>query len=104
MRNPLRHERRTNGVAVQAFRKARGISQDMLATKCGQNDKGKQLSVGTVSKIESGLYQPSLDIMCRLANALEVDLDAITYVAAIYVPDEAARPVGVVTDAQGTAA
>lgn len=100
----LRHERRINGAAVQAIRKARNLSQDQLATNCGQNEQGKQLSIGTISKIEAGQMQPSLEIQCRVANGLAVDLAAITYVAAIYVPDEAVRPVGVVTDEHGNAA
>lgn len=100
----LRHERYINGAAVLALRVAKHMTQAELATGCGLNDKGQPLSFTTISRVESGDLQPSFAIMCRIANGLEVPPAAITYVAAVYVPDEDTRPKGVVVDAEGNAA
>jgi transcriptional regulator with XRE-family HTH domain len=103
-KNLLRHERRLNGAAVLAFRLAKQMTQAEVVTQAGPDDREKYISEGTLSRIERGGYQPSLDLSCRLANGLRVPLDAITYVVDVYVVDDTIRPVGTVVDANGNAA
>lgn len=69
------------GGAVKQIRLAKGITQAQLATAA-------DIHFAHLSKIESGKQQPSLDLMCRLANALHVALDDITYVTTVYVVTE----------------
>ena len=45
-----------------------------------------QINFTSMSHIEKG-RQPSLEVMCRLADALKVDLDDISYIATVYVAD-----------------
>lgn len=82
-----RNGRRLLGGAAKRIREAKHKSQDAVATSAGIN-------FAYLSKIERNLQQPSLEVMCRLANALEVDLDDISYLTTIYViPDEAEQGV-----------
>jgi putative transcriptional regulator len=61
-------EKRKNLAQIlQSARVQKGISQAKLAEMVGINDK-------TVMRIENCLYSPNLDILYKLANALEIDL------------------------------
>lgn len=81
---PLRTERRVLPGAVRRIRTLSRKTQAEIAT-AGRFD------FTTMSHIEKG-RQPSLDVMCRLAEALAVDLDDISYVATIYVADAEPEP------------
>lgn len=86
---PARTERRILGGAVRRIRELQHKTQAEIATAAGTDANGKPLSFTTVSHIESGRRSsPSLDVMCRIANALGVDLDDITYHVNVYVADE----------------
>lgn len=77
-----RNGRRLLGGAAKRIREAKQLSQDAVATGAGIN-------FAYLSKIERNIQQPSVEVMCRLANALGVDLDDISYMTTIYVvPDE----------------
>ena len=76
-----RNKRQILGGAVKRLREAKGITQDRLATDAG-------IHFAYLSNVERSQKQPSVDVMCRLANALGVDLDDISYMAAIYVVTE----------------
>lgn len=103
-RTLIRHERRTNGTAVQTFRELAGRSLADVAAAAGKDANNRAMAPSTLYRIETGERQPSLDVMCRIANALGVPLDAISHIVSVYVADEMQRPVGVVTDADGNAA
>ena len=64
--------RKTNGATVRVVRKALGISLTSLAARA-------QLSKSYLSDVETGAYQPSPDVVQRLAAELGVPVDAITY-------------------------
>lgn len=76
-----RNERRVLGGAVMRIRQAKKVKQDTLAQLAG-------IHPAYLSNIEHGNKQPSLDVMAKLANGLEVDLSDITYVANVYVVSE----------------
>jgi len=78
----MRNERRILGGAVKRLREAKRITQDRLATSA-------DIHFAYLSNVENSKKQPSLDVMCRLANALGVDLDDISYLATIYVVENA---------------
>jgi transcriptional regulator with XRE-family HTH domain len=78
-----RNERRLLGGAVRRIREAKGIKLDELATAAA-------VHFAYLSNVERGKRQPSLDLMCRLATALAVDLDDISYIAAIYLVEAVA--------------
>lgn len=54
------------GEKVRALRKSAGLSQEVLAERCG-------IFRTYLSRIESGAANPSLVVLVTLANALEVD-------------------------------
>jgi transcriptional regulator with XRE-family HTH domain len=54
------------GENVKRFRNKAGLSQEALATKA-------QLDLTSVSEIESGLRNPSLKTIYKLAKALDVN-------------------------------
>lgn len=70
--------RKTNGETIRALREALGITQVSLATRA-------QVSAPYLCQIELG-YQPTMAKAKRIAAALGVSLDAITYT----VPDQVA--------------
>jgi transcriptional regulator with XRE-family HTH domain len=78
----IRSERRILPGAARRMRQFQRKTQAELATKAG-------IDFTTLSHIEKG-RQPSLENMCKLADALGVDLDDITYIATVYVADGAA--------------
>lgn len=53
------------GEKVRALRKSAGLSQEVLAERCG-------IFRTYLSRIESGAANPSLVVLVTLANALEV--------------------------------
>lgn len=78
-----RNERRILGGAVRRIREAQGVKQDVLATRA-------DIHFAYLSNIERGKKAPSVEVMCRIANGLGVDLDDISYMASIYVVPEVA--------------
>jgi transcriptional regulator with XRE-family HTH domain len=54
------------GEKVRALRKSAGLSQEVLAERCG-------IFRTYLSRIESGAANPSLVVLVTLASALEVD-------------------------------
>lgn len=71
------------GGAVKRIRRATNKTQDALAQKAGVNP-------GYMSRIENGERQPSAEVLLKIAEFLEVDLDDISYLANVYVLTEAA--------------
>lgn len=55
------------GRRLKALRRIRGFSQEELAERAGTSPK-------YLSRIETGRENPSLDLLLRLAQGLEVDL------------------------------
>mgnify|MGYP001246041887 CR=1 FL=1 len=55
------------GNNIRDFRKKLGLSQEQLAFKA-------KIDMTSVSEIESGLRNPSLKTLAKLAKALEVEL------------------------------
>lgn len=77
-------ERRINGRTVRLIRELKKLTQAQVATKAGANDNGDPaLNHTTVAHVEKG-RQPSVDVMGLIANGLEVHLDEITYMSAVY--------------------
>jgi transcriptional regulator with XRE-family HTH domain len=62
--------RKTFGENVKKARLARGLSQESLAAEAG-------IDRTYISGIERGLRNPSLDLIERLAGALDVDAQAL---------------------------
>ncbi len=60
------------GQRVRKFRKAHGLSQEMLAERVG-------ISVTHMSHIETGNTKLSLPVLVDLAEALEVQTDDLLY-------------------------
>lgn len=65
--------RKILGPAVRAIREALGVKHGELAGRA-------QVNPGYLTLIEQGRRQPSPAVATRIANALGVSLDAITYV------------------------
>lgn len=61
-----------NGVAVQVVRELNSLTKTQLAERAG-------MSLGHLSRIESGARQASGDNMRRIADALRVPLEALSY-------------------------
>ena len=74
--------RKTNGATIRVLREAIGIRQTSLAARA-------QLSKSYLCEIELGARQPEMPVVQRIAAALGVPLDAITYP----VPEATAEPV-----------
>jgi len=55
------------GKRIQELRKARGLSQEKIAEKA-------DISSTYLSRIECGRENPTLDMLIKLANALEVEM------------------------------
>lgn len=78
MTDTPRKQRKLLGGAVRRIREAKGLTQDQLATKAG-------VHFAYLSNVERGKKDPSVDVMIRLADALEVNLEDVTYWTVIYV-------------------
>lgn len=65
-------QRRTNGPAVRVIRELMGIRHGQFARRIDINP-------GYLTKIEAGNRQPSPEVTVRIANALGVSLEVISY-------------------------
>lgn len=72
-------QRRTNGASIRAIRDPLGIPQQELAARAG-------ISPSHMNKIEQGVEQPSSATVRKIADALGVPLEAITYPVPAAVP------------------
>ena len=63
------------GVAVQAVREARGYDTQSVCTRA-------EITADELALIEAGRYAPSLDVLRRLARALDVEPEALVLFAA----------------------
>ena len=63
-------EFRINGPALRGFRRARGLTQSELGAMVG-------LTKGSISNMEHGRQNASLEVIGRLMDALGVGFDAI---------------------------
>ncbi|SDG96216.1 helix-turn-helix domain-containing protein [Klenkia brasiliensis] len=68
--------RLVNGASVRALREAVGIRHVDFARRLA-------ISAGYLTNIEAGRKQPAVDVTRRMAEALSVPLEAITYPAVI---------------------
>jgi transcriptional regulator with XRE-family HTH domain len=62
------------GHAIHTIRRQKGLTQETLAVAIGTDS-------GYLSRIENGNRQPSLDLLIRLAEALQTPLSSIFAVA-----------------------
>lgn len=70
------------GVAIREFRQQAGLSQDELADRM-------DMSTPYISMLESGKRYPSIEMLIRLALALDVRLGAmLDMIAERYVADK----------------
>lgn len=65
-------QRRMNGPAVRVIRELMGIRHGQLAQRV-------EIDKGYLTKIEAGSRQPSPEVTVRIANALGVSLDVVSY-------------------------
>ena len=58
------------GLKIQALRKNKGITQEKLAEKCN-------VSWRTISNLERGQVNPSLQLICDIAEHFDVSIDKL---------------------------
>lgn len=76
------------GATIRGFRQLSGLSQDALADRM-------DVSTSYISMLEGGKRYPSIEMIIRLAIALEVSPGAILdKIAERYTPNEACFPWG----------
>ncbi len=76
------------GITIREFRHRAGLSQDALADRM-------DVSTSYISMLESGARYPSIEMLIRLAVALEVRPGAILdRIADFYTPSDACFPWG----------
>lgn len=63
-------ERKDFGQKIVEARTIRNLTQEQLAERAG-------IQQNNLSRIENGRYNPGLDILIRIANALELELGFI---------------------------
>lgn len=63
---------RLNGTAVQVIRELVGLNKTAFADRT-------EMSLGYLSRLESGARQPSSENLRKIAAALRVPVEAITY-------------------------
>lgn len=78
-----RTRRRVLGGAARRIRELKGKTQAEIALACTDPGAEKAVSFTTISHIEAGRRQPSEAFMYRLAAALEVGIDDITYLTTV---------------------
>jgi transcriptional regulator with XRE-family HTH domain len=61
---------RSFGRHVRSLRKARGLTQEVLAEQCG-------LSADTIRRLEHGSFSPSLDTLRKLVHGLDLSLTTL---------------------------
>lgn len=64
------NERKRIGARIAALRKARGMTQAQLAEACGMKKPN-------ITRIETGRYSTGLDILAKIAQALDCTIDFI---------------------------
>ena len=62
------NDRERIGARIREIRRKRGMTQGQLAESCGMIQT-------TISKIEAGKFNASIDLMSRIATALGATLD-----------------------------
>ena len=62
--------RKTFGAKVVKARNRKGLTQDQLAEMA-------DITQNNLSRIERGLYSPGIDILLRIADALDMELDFV---------------------------
>lgn len=62
--------RETFGAKVAKARNRKGLTQDKLAEMA-------DITQNNLSRIERGLYSPGIDILLRIADALDMELDFV---------------------------
>ena len=62
--------RETFGAKVDKARNRKGLTQDKLAEMA-------DITQNNLSRIERGLYSPGVDILLRIADALDMELDFV---------------------------
>ena len=63
---------RLNGTAVQVIRELAGLNKTAFAERA-------EMSLGYLSRLESGARQPSGENLRKIATALRVPVEAISY-------------------------
>ena len=66
----MENERERIGKRIAEIRKKRGISQAKLAELTG-------MAPGNIARIETGKYSTGVDLLSKIANALNYKLDFI---------------------------
>jgi transcriptional regulator with XRE-family HTH domain len=61
---------RSFGRHVRSLRRARGMTQEVLAERCG-------LSADTIRRLEHGAFSPSLDTLNKLCGGLDLMLSTL---------------------------
>lgn len=69
---PTSFKLRLNGTAVQVIRELTGLNKTAFAERA-------EMSLGYISRLESGARQPSAANLRKIASALRVPVEAITY-------------------------
>lgn len=69
-------KRVAHGLAIRAIREATGVSISAFAPRVG-------VTQGYMSNVELGHKQPTVEFMARVAAALGVPLDAVSYVVPV---------------------
>jgi DNA-binding transcriptional regulator YiaG len=69
---PKSFKLRLNGAAVQVIRELTGLNKTAFAART-------EMSLGYLSRLESGARQPSAENLRKIASALRVPVEAITY-------------------------
>lgn len=68
----MEQEFRFNGKIIAHFRKIEKISQSQLAREL-------EVTRGTISNIERGVHQPSIDLMMRFIQYFTLDLAQVVH-------------------------
>ena len=82
---------------IREIRELRGMTQADLATACGYKNRS------SINKIESNSYDPSLDVIKKIARALNVDPDYLVFGKADSAVDEIHRLFSILNDDQKAA-
>lgn len=82
----MRNQRQVLGGAIRRIREATGLTLQDLANRA-------DIDIGYLSRIECGHKQPSPAVTAKLANALSIDVDDISYNVSLYVVDDMAGDV-----------
>jgi transcriptional regulator with XRE-family HTH domain len=78
MAQVIRAKRLWHGPAAKRIRQLQNIKQDTVAQASG-------IHPAYLSNIEKGAKQPSLELMGKLANALNVGIDEVSYVTNVVI-------------------